>query len=72
MSIASSRLRNSVPRSVLGAVLVGGLLLGASSPGRAQPADLLPSWNDTASKKAIVDFVNKVTKQGGADFIAPA
>ena len=25
-------------------------------------ADLLPSWNDTAPKQAIVAFVEKVTK----------
>jgi phosphoglycolate phosphatase-like HAD superfamily hydrolase len=32
-------------------------------------ADPLPSWNDGASKKAIVDFVTKTTKEGSADFI---
>ena len=29
----------------------------------AQSADPLPSWNDTAPKKAIVAFVEKVTKK---------
>jgi hypothetical protein len=29
----------------------------------------LASWNDTASKKAIVDFVGRVTKDGGPDFV---
>src|SRR2546423_6919375 len=32
----------------------------------------LPSWNDTAPKKAIVEFVEKVTKEGSPDFVAPA
>jgi acyl carrier protein phosphodiesterase len=32
-------------------------------------ADLLPSWNDTAPKKAIVAFVERVTKPGSADFV---
>ncbi|MGL4402014.1 MAG: HAD family hydrolase [Luteolibacter sp.] len=32
-------------------------------------ADPLPSWNDTAPKKAIVTFVEKVTKEGSADFV---
>ena len=44
-------------------------------PGRAQdkaPADPLPSWNDGPSKKAITDFVAKVTKEGSPDFVAPA
>ena len=31
--------------------------------------DPLPSWNDTAPKKAIVAFVGKVTREGTADFI---
>ena len=31
--------------------------------------DLLPSWNDTASKKAIVAFVERVTKQGSPDLV---
>src|SRR5579862_3430629 len=35
-------------------------------------ADPLPSWNDTAPKKAIVSFVERVTKNGSADFVAPA
>ena len=35
-------------------------------------ADPLPSWNDTAPKKAIVAFVEKVTKQGSPDFVPVA
>jgi len=31
--------------------------------------DPLPSWNDTASKKAIVTFVEKVTKPGSPSFV---
>jgi hypothetical protein len=31
--------------------------------------DPLPSWNDVASRKAIIDFVTKVTREGGADFV---
>jgi hypothetical protein len=33
--------------------------------------DPLPSWNDTAPKKAIVDFVERVTKEGSPDFVKP-
>jgi hypothetical protein len=36
---------------------------------RAQ-TDPLPSWNDTGPKKAIVAFVEKITKEGSADFVA--
>lgn len=35
-------------------------------------ADPLPSWNDTAPKKAIVAFVEKVTKEGSPDFVPVA
>ena len=31
--------------------------------------DPLPSWNDVSLKKDIIDFVNKTTKEGSADFI---
>ena len=34
--------------------------------------DHLPSWNDGASKRAIIEFVGRVTKQGSPDFVAPA
>jgi hypothetical protein len=39
-----------------------------AAPARAQ-TDPLPSWNDTAPKAAIVAFVEKVTKEGSADFV---
>ena len=32
-------------------------------------ADPLPSWNDTAPKKAVVAFVERVTKEGSPDFV---
>jgi phosphoglycolate phosphatase-like HAD superfamily hydrolase len=35
-------------------------------------ADPLPSWNEGASKKAIVDFVIRVTRTGGPDFVQPS
>src|SRR5688572_9577997 len=34
--------------------------------------DPLPSWKDTAPKKAILAFVAKVTKEGSPDFVPPA
>ena len=33
--------------------------------------DPLPTWNDTAPKKVIVAFVEKVTKEGSPDFVKP-
>jgi phosphoglycolate phosphatase-like HAD superfamily hydrolase len=37
----------------------------------AQSADPLPSWNESAAKKAIVAFVERVTKDGSPDFVSP-
>ena len=34
--------------------------------------DPLPSWNDTAPKKAIVSFVDRVTKEGSPDYVPMA
>jgi phosphoglycolate phosphatase-like HAD superfamily hydrolase len=36
------------------------------------PSDPLPSWNDSASKRAILDFVGRVTRSGGPDFVPAA
>jgi haloacid dehalogenase-like hydrolase len=33
------------------------------------PNDPLPSWNEGAAKKAILDFVRRVTAEGGPDFV---
>ena len=33
--------------------------------------DPLPSWNEGAAKQAIIDFVTRVTQEGGADYVAP-
>jgi hypothetical protein len=38
-----------------------------AAPALAQ--DALPSWNDTESKKALLGFVERVTKQGSPDFV---
>ncbi|MBI5315193.1 MAG: haloacid dehalogenase-like hydrolase [Nitrospirae bacterium] len=38
----------------------------------AHAADALPSWNDGAVKQSVVEFVAKVTKEGGQDFVPPA
>jgi phosphoglycolate phosphatase-like HAD superfamily hydrolase len=34
--------------------------------------DPLPSWNDTAPKRAVVSFVEQVTNPASAEFVAPA
>jgi phosphoglycolate phosphatase-like HAD superfamily hydrolase len=37
----------------------------------AQSDDPLPSWNDGPARQAIVEFVEAVTTEGGADFVPP-
>jgi hypothetical protein len=32
----------------------------------------LPSWADDAAKSAILDFVTRVTKEGGPSYVRPA
>ena len=45
------------------------LMLAALSPGVAHAEDPLPSWNEGASKAAIISFVERVTTEGSADFV---
>jgi phosphoserine phosphatase len=40
--------------------------------GGAVAQEQLPSWNEGPSKNAIVEFVARVTRQGGPDFVPPA
>jgi phosphoserine phosphatase len=56
---------NAVRAIALGALLAVGLTAAAQT-------DPLPSWNDGAAKKAIVDFVQATTTQGGPQFVPPA
>ena len=47
-------------------------LIVAASTGRAVSAadDPLPSWNEGSSKKTILDFVQRTTTRGSADFVS--
>jgi hypothetical protein len=47
-------------------------LLSAAALAQSTTAtDALPSWNDGATKQAIVDFVAAVTREGSPDFVPP-
>jgi phosphoglycolate phosphatase-like HAD superfamily hydrolase len=59
----------SIP--TLARALALGALLALGLPAQAQ-TDPLPSWNDGAAKKAIVDFVQATTTQGSPNFVPPA
>jgi phosphoglycolate phosphatase-like HAD superfamily hydrolase len=48
------------------------LVISASYALPALARDPLPSWNDTAPKKTVEAFVERVTKQGSPDFVPEA
>jgi phosphoglycolate phosphatase-like HAD superfamily hydrolase len=60
MKILSASLR----LFVITALLLPRLILAQTDP--------LTSWNEGAAKKALTDFVARVTKQGAPDFVPPA
>jgi hypothetical protein len=55
--------RRALPTLALGLLAV---------PMLSARADPLPSWNDGPARGAIVAFVERVTKQGGPEFVPPA
>ena len=57
--------------SALARTFALGALLTLGLPAHAQ-TDPLPSWNDGAAKKAIVEFVQTTTTQGSPKFVPPA
>ena len=68
-------------RTFLLVQVLASLLAAACSPAPVPPGavdaaalqlDPLPSWKESASRKAILDFVDRVTLQGGPDFVPAA
>jgi len=57
-----------IPRRHFLAAPAALLALGLAAPA-AMAAEPLASWNDTAPKAAIMEFVKKVTTEGSADFV---
>ena len=63
---------------VVVAILVALVFLGSSCTQREPPtekpsvhaAEPLPSWDDGMAKKAIIEFVDRVTNEGSPDFVA--
>ena len=53
-------------------VLLIFLLFSCATIAVQAQSDPLPSWNDGANKRAIVEFVARVTKEGGSDFVPVA
>jgi phosphoserine phosphatase len=57
--------------AIVRSILANLLVLVASST-RVWAQDPLPSWNEGAAKKAIVEFVQSTTTQGSPKFVPPA
>jgi hypothetical protein len=53
-------------RSFVAGLAAAGLLPAAPAVAQADP---LPSWNEGPAKRAILDFVARVTTAGGTDFV---
>ncbi|MGB8433508.1 MAG: HAD family hydrolase, partial [Burkholderiales bacterium] len=60
----------SLRRRFLGSVLALAAGLAFGSPALAQ-SDPLPSWNDGATKEAMIAFVKATTTQGSPRFVPP-
>lgn len=58
-------------RRALIAVILAMASVWQHPPAVAQ-SDPLPSWHDGAARKAIVDFVARVTRESGPDYVKPA
>src|ERR1017187_7608738 len=58
--------------SALAALPALSTLVPLSAAQAAAAGDPLPSWNDTETRKAIVAFVDRVTKPGSPEFVPEA
>ncbi|MGO6687199.1 HAD family hydrolase [Rhizobium leguminosarum] len=65
------RRRFQASDTVLASFLVAALLLVSGVVGTAVAQEVLPSWNDTAAKTRIMDFVKATTAEGGEGYVAP-
>jgi len=69
-TISIARLENQVQHRMSRAARLGILVVAAFSAACIHSqTDPLPSWNDTGPKRAIVAFVEKVTRDGSPDFV---
>lgn len=59
-------MKNNLIRNLLAAAIAG-VFVFTTTIVHAQ--DPLPSWSDGLAKKSIIEFVVRVTKEGGSDFV---
>ena len=64
-TVSSAIARTAVPALAVFLVLIS----EASTHSRPDP---LPSWNDGSAKKAVLDFISRVTTQNSKDFVPEA
>jgi len=57
---------------LLGALAVTAIALAGPRSADSEQPTALPSWNDGPARKAILDFVARVTREGSPDFVPPA
>jgi phosphoserine phosphatase len=57
---------------VLAAVSFASASLSAGTGAGQDPRDPLPSWNAGSARQALVTFVERVTRSGSPEFVAPA
>jgi hypothetical protein len=66
-------IQRAIPIVILAVALGFGASQSASSRrNQTGGADPLPSWNDGAAKRGIIDFVTRVTREGGPNFVPVA
>src|SRR3990170_8513055 len=63
-------MRKSAGRRVVLTALLG-LIFGAWANLAEAQTNPLPSWNEGPAKQSIIDFVTRVTKEGGPDYVEP-
>jgi len=68
----SAAVRRIKPSSVIERRSLAALLLALPVAAQAQGADPLPSWREGPRKRALLEFVAAVTREGSADHVPPA
>lgn len=61
-----------IMKRMLSVLFAFAFFVGFGALATAQELDPLPSWNSGKAKQSIIDFVEKVTKDGSPDFVPPA
>ncbi|UYW35108.1 HAD family hydrolase [Methylorubrum extorquens] len=64
--------RRTALTALAGLPVLAGSILPALAQAPTSSATSLASWNESASKQAITDFVGRVTQKGGSDYVEPA